>query len=277
MDLSSKKNVKNLLFERKIRPKKALGQNFLISRRALCAVTKAAELSSDDIVLEIGPGIGNLTQELAKKAEKVITIEKDKEMIGVLRETLADFNNVELIHGDILKLDPKNLTPSPYKLVANLPYYIVAPVIRKFLESAEVQPPRLMVLMVQKEVAQRICSRPPDMNLLAISVQFYAEPKIISYVPKNAFWPQPKVDSAIIRLRVGGRKCRADSGLFFRIARAGFSHPRKQLLNNLSQGMNISRETAKNWLLKNALRPTQRAETLNLQDWLNLAKSFKIN
>lgn len=157
-----------------------------------------------------------------------------------------------------------------FKVVANLPYYIVSPTIRKFLENTGVQPLQ-MILMAQKEVAQRICAKPPDMNLLAVSVQFYAEPKIIAYVSKKAFWPSPKVDSAIIK--IVPKLQRSDlCQLFFRIVKAGFSQPRKQLINNLSKGLKIDKEKVKNWLLKNGIQPTQRAETLSLDDWLRLVK-----
>jgi 16S rRNA (adenine1518-N6/adenine1519-N6)-dimethyltransferase len=165
--------------------------------------------------------------------------------------------------------------------VANLPFYLTAPVIRKFLES-DCQP-KEMILMVQKEVGQRICAKPPDMNLLAVSVQFYAEPKIISYISKKSFWPQPKVDSAIIKITPLGLSEIStivrllDRDLFFRIVKAGFSQPRKQILNNLSKKLKLNKEEVKSWLLKNNIQPGQRAETLTIKDWINLTKSLKIN
>ena len=164
--------------------------------------------------------------------------------------------------------------------MANIPYYITSPVIRKFLESEN--QPEIMVLMIQKEVAQRICSKPPKMNLLAISVQFYSNPKIISYVSKSCFWPKPKVDSAIIKLNVEKEKPKVDRKLFFKIVKAGFSHPRKQLVNNLfselvlgsENKLKLEKEKVKLWLLKNKIKPEQRAQTLEIKDWEKLAKSF---
>ena len=296
------KRLKKLLRKYQIRPSKRLGQNFLIDKEVVRKIIEAAELKPEDIVLEIGPGIGALTIELAKRVKRVITIEKDLKMIEVLRETLKDFGNIEIIQGDILKLkfqiaNSKIQIPKTYKIVANLPYYIVSPVIHQFLENTQVRPVS-MVLMVQKEVGQRICAKPPEMSILAVSVQFYAQPEIISYVSKKSFWPQPKVDSAIIKItpknfaevRPLSILHRSDlCQLFFKIVRAGFSQPRKQLINNLSrlnfssknlrgQAKNpkLNRERVKSWLLKNNIQPTQRAETLTIEDWISLTESCRI-
>ncbi|GAI15382.1 unnamed protein product, partial [marine sediment metagenome] len=161
-----------------------------------------------------------------------------------------------------------------YKIVGNLPFYLTAPVIRQFLEGVEIRPQH-MVLVVQKEVGQRICARPPKMSILSVSVQIYAQPEIISYLSKKSFWPQPKVDSTIIKLKVKKEKLKIDRELFFRIVKTGFSQPRKQLINNLSKGLKMERGRVENWLLKNNIQPTQRAETLNINDWLKLTKSVK--
>jgi len=227
MDLLSSKTIKQILKEYDAAPLKRLGQNFLINRGVLQKIVEAANLGREDIVLEIGPGLGQMTQELARRAKKVIAIEKDRKFVEILKETMKEYDNVEIIQGDILKIGladtgltvtkpvsfrgngyvtterdrngPRNRNRlTPYKVIANLPYYITSPVIRKFLE--EKNQPKEMLLMVQKEVAQRICASPPNMSLLSISVQFYAQPKIISYVSKDSFWPSPKVDSAILRL-----------------------------------------------------------------------------
>lgn len=302
MDLFSKSIAKQLLENAGVRPLKKLGQNFLISRTILNKIIKTANLEKTDIILEIGPGIGTLTKELAKTAKKVIAIEKDKKMIEILKQTLKDFKNIEIIHADILKLEnvyiAKLLNCSNYKIVANLPYYITSPIIKKFLEIDN--PPLQMILMVQKQVAQRICAKPPRMNLLAVSVQFYSHSKIISYVSKNCFWPSPKVDSAIIKIilkknladkenpalfregRGWGIVGQSKSQLFFKIVRAGFSHPRKQLVNNLTNGLALSmpngleleKPLVENWLLKNNIQPSQRAQTLYLKDWINLTNTF---
>lgn len=283
----SRKIVKNLLKRYKIQPSKRFGQNFLIDKRAIRKIIASAKLCPKDVILEIGPGTGILTKELAKKAKRIIAIEKDFKMIEILEEEVKSFKNIKIIQGDILKYeagsakkrrDKTTLKSSDfrlqtsYKVVANLPYYIVAPVIRKFLESKK--PPKEMILMVQKEVAQRICAKPPNMNLLALSVQFYAKPEIIGYISKKSFWPQPKVDSAITKLTVNKKRLTADKDSFFKIVKAGFSRPRKQIINNLAKRLKINREKIRNWLLKNKIQAERRAETLNLKDWQRLTRTF---
>ncbi|MEK7503426.1 MAG: rRNA adenine dimethyltransferase family protein, partial [Patescibacteria group bacterium] len=168
-------------------------------------------------------------------------------------------------------------TSQKYKVVGNLPFYLTAPVIRMFLEMKEVRPLSL-TLVVQKEVAQRICAQPPKMSILANSVQFYADAEIVSYISKNSFWPQPKVDAAIIKIipnpQLAGSFLANDEDLFFKIMKAGFSQPRKQLANNLSKGLKIDKIETGEWLTKNNIKPEQRAETLNLSDWINLTENF---
>ena len=270
-----------MLEKYKIHPLKGLGQNFLVNKGAVKMVINAADIKPDEVILEVGPGLGALTEELAKKAKKVIAVEKDRKMVEILKETLKGFENIEIVRGDILKL--KLQIPKPYKIVANLPFHLTAPVIRKFLESANT--PEEMILVVQKEVGQRICSKVPDMNLLAVSVQFYAEAKIIDYIPRKSFWPRPKVDAAIIKIQITKSKlqnfakfglAKEKTDLFFKVVRAGFSQPRKQLINNLSQGLKLNRVKVEGWLKKNGIHSTQRAETLTLKDWIKLTKSIKI-
>jgi 16S rRNA (adenine1518-N6/adenine1519-N6)-dimethyltransferase len=278
----NQKEIKNLLRKYNLHPSKRLGQNFLIDKSVLRKIVEAAELSKEDIILEVGPGIGNLTMELAKKAKKIIAVEKDLKMIEILKETMRNLINVEIVQGNIL--DPKIFSyirkkfvfRSQYKLVANIPYYLTSPLIRKFLE--EKSPPKEMILMVQKEVARRICAKPPDMNLLAVSVQFYAKPEIVSFVSKNSFWPKPKVDSAIIKIKplIDADRGPINVDLFFKVVKAGFSHPRKQLINNLSEKLKMKKEKVKNWLLENNIQPSQRAENLTIKDWINLIRNFKI-
>lgn len=279
MNLTSRKIIKNLLKKYQTRLLKRLGQSFLVNREILKKIIKTANPQSNDIILEIGPGIGVLTQELAKKVKKVIAIEKDPKMIEILKETLRDFKNIKIIQGDILKIKNGSIMKwlDGYKVVANLPYYIVSPVIRKFLES-EYQSEE-MVLMVQKEVAQRIVARPPKMNLLAVSVQFYSKPEIITFVSKKSFWPSPKVGGAIIKIipRKSALLSAPISDQFFRIIKAGFSQPRKQVANNLSKGLKLNKEEVKSWLLKNKILPSQRAETLTIENWIKLTKSYKMS
>jgi len=271
----------------KIRFLKHLGQNFLIDKNVVRKIIKTAELKSTDIVLEIGPGPGVLTKEIAKYVKGVIAVEKDPRMIEILKENLKEFKNIKIIQGDILKFNFQFSIPNfqsisndsifkNYKIVANLPFYITAPAIRKFLESEN--PPKTMVLIIQKEMAQRICAKPPKMNLLAVSVQFYAKPKIISYVPKKSFKPKPKVDAAIIKIAPQNKnRGRASADAFFRIVRAGFSHPRKQLVNNLlalnlPNGLKLNKKELSALLLKHGIKTSQRAETLTIDDWLKLSK-----
>ncbi len=289
MHLASKKVIQNLLKKYQLRLSKRLGQNFLIDRGAIKKIIKTTDLTPQDVVLEIGPGIGTLTIELAEKVKKVIAIEKDPGMRKILKDLLECWNvrNVEIIREDILKLDPKPYALKPYKVIGNLPFYLTAPVIRKFLEYKNLAKggPKEMVLVVQKEVGQRICAKPPDMNLLAVSVQFYAKPEIVSFVSRKSFWPQPKVDSAILRIvpLIKADRKLINADLLFEIVKAGFSQPRKQLINNLSQALlpvykqgGINRRVIRNWLLKNNIQPNQRAETLTIEDWIDLTKSCKI-
>lgn len=290
MDLTSKRVIKGLLKKYQIRPSKRLGQNFLIDKSVIKKIIGAANLQPKDVVLEIGPGIGALTQRLAQKSKKVIAVEKDPKMCDILKETLKDYKNVKLIQGDILKFNNYSLLTTHYKLIANLPYYIVSPTIRMFLENKNptrgrlsptkrlARRPEEMILMVQKEVAQRICSKPPRMNLLAISVQFYAIAEILHYISKNSFWPSPKVDGAILRIapHLNADNKRVNVGLFFKVARAGFSQPRKQLANNLVKELKLNKAEIESWLLKNNIQPKQRAETLRVRDWINLTKSIEI-
>ncbi|MCX6723563.1 MAG: 16S rRNA (adenine(1518)-N(6)/adenine(1519)-N(6))-dimethyltransferase RsmA [Candidatus Staskawiczbacteria bacterium] len=281
MELTSPKTIKELLAKYETRPSKGLGQNFLIDKNVLEKIIESAEIKPSDVVLEVGPGIGTLTQKLAERAGKVIAIEKDKKMIEVLKETMSGLKNVEVINADVLS---HKLKVTSYKVVANIPYYLTSPLIRKFLE--EKNPPQEIVLMVQKEVAKRICSKPPRMSLLSVSVQFYAQPKIISYVSKNCFLPAPKVDSAIIKIVPGGQTSRPTESLvspdlFFKIVKAGFSQPRKQLVNNLTglkslNGVKLTKEKVSQWLLENNIKPSQRAETLDISDWIKLTKFFNI-
>jgi len=271
----SKNFIKNLFKKYRIRPVKYLGQNFLIDNSVLKKIIKAAELLKNDTVLEIGPGIGNLTIELAKRVKKVIAVEKDTKITEILKENLKGFDNVEIIQDDILKVPNTKykIQNTKYKVVANLPYYLTSPVIRKFLEAE--RQPKEMILMVQKEVSQRICSS-KKMNLLAVSVQFYAKPEIISFVPKNSFWPKPKVDSAIIKLKVKKQNAKVNKNLFFKVIKAGFSHPRKKVLRNLEKELKLNREKVEKIFLKNKINFDSRPENLSLKDWLLIVQDFKI-
>jgi 16S rRNA (adenine1518-N6/adenine1519-N6)-dimethyltransferase len=256
--------------------RKGLGQNFLIDSGVLDKIISAAALDNTDTVVEVGPGLGVLTRALAERAGKVVAVELDRNMVALLRETMAGAPNVTIVERDILETPPESLVgDAPYKVVANLPYYITSPALRHFLESPR-QPERLVV-MVQKEVARQIAARPPEMSLLSIGIQFYGMPKIVSYVPAGAFYPPPNVESAIIRIEVlPQRRLSAEQeAVFFKLARAGFSTRRKQLANALSGGLNIEKAAAVALLQKAGIDPARRAETLMIDEWLDLQRAFE--
>ncbi len=271
IDLTNIRELRTFLYGHHIRPNKAFGQNFLVDRDVLLRIIKAAEIHADDQVLELGAGTGVLTRELAKRARRVVAVELEREMLSILAKTTHTYTNVEIMERNLLYVDPKEIFGSePYKLVANLPYYIASPTFRHFLESAN--PPRLFVVMVQYEVAQRIVAAPGDLSLLGVSIQFYGEPKIIEHVPARAFYPAPKVDSAILRIDVKDEvpltAKQRDS--FFRMVQAGFSERRKQLHNALAHGLHRKNADVQPWLLAAHIDPSRRAETLSIEEWLRL-------
>ena len=266
--VSGRDGPKNVLYSQGLAPKKHFGQNFLVNMGVTDKMTAAADLSSKDVVLEVGPGLGALTRELAWRVKKVIAVEKDRVLAVFLAKELP---GVDIVGQDILKFSLEALPPG-YKVVASIPFAITAPLIRKFLEADN--SPSLLVLLVQKEVAQRICARPPDMNLLAASVQFYAQVSIIATVKKGVFWPQPKVDAAILKLVPLEKKPGIDPALFFRVVKAGFLHPRKQLLNNIKEGLGMKKQEAEKLLAACNISPARRAETLSIADWILIAKEF---
>ena len=256
-------------------PLKSFGQNFLIRESILKKIASFAEIKEDDFVLEIGPGFGNLTKELAKKAKKVLAVEKDKRMVNLAKEFLKNFKNVEILNEDILKIDLSKLNlPKKYKVVGNLPYHISKPVIQKFLKAKE--KPNLMIFLVQKEVAQRICAKAPKTNFLALFAQFYAKAKILDYVKKECFWPRPKVDGAILKIEPlkNGYEKIIDPEIFFKLLKAGFSHPRKQLINNLTTSLIRNKIELEKVFLKIGINPKSRAENLSLLLWVKLVKEL---
>jgi len=276
MNGTNLKNLKKQLKERGIRPLKKLGQNFLINEKAADKFIEALQLSKEDVVVEAGSGTGFLTEKLSQRAKTVIAIEKDEKMVEISKENLKNLKNIKFIKGDILKESDKEISGvSSYKLCGNIPYYITSALIRKFLECEK--KPESMVLIIQKELAQRITASPPKMSMLAVSVQFYSKPKTITYVSKKNFWPSPKVDSAILRITplINAGKKPINADLFFKIVKAGFSHPRKKILNNLSKVLKLNKEETKLQLIKNSIDPGRRAETLNIEEWKRLTKSFK--
>jgi 16S rRNA (adenine1518-N6/adenine1519-N6)-dimethyltransferase len=259
-----------------IKPKKSLGQNFLVDERAASLIVAAAELSLDDVVLEVGPGLGALTRHLSAACARVVAVELDQRLIPVLQHTLADCPNVELEHGDVLELDPTALLPPAYKVVANIPYYITSALLRHLLE-ADVHP-LLIVLTIQVEVARRIVARPGDLSLLAVSVQFYGRPRIVARLKAGAFYPRPKVDSAVVQIDLSPAAKPAldvtDVDLFFRLVRAGFGQRRKQLRNALVSGSGYVVAQVDAALEKAEIDPRRRAQTLSLEEWAALTQAM---
>jgi 16S rRNA (adenine1518-N6/adenine1519-N6)-dimethyltransferase len=257
-----------------IRGGRRMGQNFLINRDVLQQIVAAAELEPADTVVEIGPGLGLLTSELTSRAGNVIAVELDERLAGALGQTLHNPPNLNIIIDDILQVDPAALIEpyqvSNYKVVANLPYYITSPTLRHFLE-ARVKP-SLLVVMVQQEVGQTIVAKPGDMSLLSVSIQFYGQPRIVCKVPADCFFPQPKVDSVVLRIDVYKEPPVKvnDQSRFFDLVRAGFGNRRKQLHNSLSRGLQIETQKAISMLEQAGIDPKRRAETLSLEEWAEL-------
>lgn len=279
--------TRDLLRQFDLHARKGLGQHFLVNSSILRKITEAAGLSSQDIVLEIGPGLGILTQELVEQAGWVVAVELDTRLAELLRETLAPCRNISIINRDVLEIEPRDLLqeertkfPSSlaasdkYKLVANLPYYITAPIIRHFCEAR--LKPEIMVIMVQKEVARNIVAQPGELSILAISVQFYGKPQIVSYVPASNFYPVPRVDSAILKITLYPRPPFEVTGekSFFEIVRAGFCAARKQIANSLAQGLHVPKAEILSLLEKAGVSPDKRAETLSLEEWARMERIF---
>lgn len=277
LDLTNIHVLRDLLHAHNMRPNKAFGQNFLVERTVLQRIVETAALEPDEQVLEVGAGTGVLTRELARLARRVVAIELEENMLTLLAKTTAAYPNVEIIARNLLYLDPQEVFgQDDYKLVANLPYYITAPTFRHFLESANA--PRLLVVMVQYEVAQRIVAEPGDLSLLGVSVQFYGQPQIVVRVPRGAFYPAPKVDSAILRIDVHAQAplaARERNG-FFRVVQAGFSERRKQLHNSLAHGLHRKDEEVREWLAAAGIEAKRRAETLSIEEWLRLWHEAKL-
>ncbi|HHE76533.1 MAG TPA: ribosomal RNA small subunit methyltransferase A [Candidatus Parcubacteria bacterium] len=266
--------------EHKFRPSKRLGQNFLTDKKAIKKIIDSAGIKRSETVIEIGTGFGNLTQEIAKKAKRVIAIEKDRRICEVVEKSLKNLKNVKVVKGDFLKIPfNKYQISGDYKIIANPPFYIVSPLIRK---SLEFNPrPKEIVLVVQKEIGQRACpqarkdGKTPLGSVLAATIRLYAkEAKLIGYISKKSFWPKPDVDSSIIKI-IPRRSKISDSFKkdFLEIVKAGFSQPRKQIANNLAKKLKKRKEEVEKWLLDNGIQPNQRAESLTIDDWSRLAKN----
>lgn len=252
------------------RPTKRWGQHFLTDQDVLDSIISAAELTPEDVVVEVGPGLGILTRRLAEQAAKVVAVELDSRLVSILKRNLAAFSNVRIIHGDMLKISPSQLLEGlaqNYKVVANFPYYITSPLLRHFLEAS--LKPSMMVVMVQKEVGEAMTATPGRMSLLSVSTQLYSKPTVVTWVPRDSFYPPPKVDSLVVRLDVYSRLPIgvSDIASFFDMVKAGFSSSRKQLRNSLAQSLGIPPDEVVVLLEKAGVAATRRAETLSLEEW----------
>jgi len=280
-----------------LHPNRSNGQNFLIDKNILDKIVVAGELGAEDTILEIGPGFGVLTQELVKRAGKVVAVEKDKRLAEFLRKEIKKLrnkevkgeNNLEIVNEDILKINLAKIDEIPasagmtstYKIISNLPYQITAPVLWRFLHE-EKEKPKTMVLMVQKEVGERICARPGKMSILSVLCQLYAECEIVTTVSRNCFWPAPEVDSVIIKLEIRNLKLKnIDNNLDYkelmRIVKIGFSAKRKMLKNNLAGGLQVPMEKVVAALQEVGLDVKIRAQELRVEDWINLYRNFLVN
>lgn len=264
-----------------VRTKKWLGQHFLRDNSVPPRIAQAAAIQPTDLVVEVGPGLGVLTAELAGRLDpergQLVAVELDDSLIPLLEERFASMPFVSFVHADVLDLLLEQLTDGrPYKLVANLPYYITSAILRHFLDARH--KPTSLTVMVQREVAERMAARPPEMSLLAVAVQFYGKPKVVFRVPPGAFRPPPKVESAVVHIEVYGPGERpvqpTSEESFFRVVQAGFGQRRKQLANTLAAGLDLPKQTVTDALLAAGVEPTRRAETLDLPEWAALEKQL---
>jgi 16S rRNA (adenine1518-N6/adenine1519-N6)-dimethyltransferase len=276
--LYSPKYVKEIINKYDFNFSKSLGQNFLIDGNIVRKIVNKANITRDDYVLEIGPGIGTLTEELSMNAKKVIAVELDKNLLPILDETLKSYDNIEIIHGDILKIDLEKLAEEKFedkniKVVANLPYYVTTPIVAKLLEKNLNLDS--IIVMVQKEVAERMVATPgsKEYGSLSVFVNFYSNPKIILKAPKTVFMPQPKIDSSVIRLDIKKELPEVDREQFFKVVRASFSKRRKTIINSLSSyGFNLDKEAFKKALEEAEIPQDTRAENISVEDFIKLSK-----
>jgi 16S rRNA (adenine1518-N6/adenine1519-N6)-dimethyltransferase len=265
MDLSRVDDVRTALKLAGIKPNKGLGQHFLVDGPSLTAIMEAANPTTGDTVLEIGPGLGVMTKPLTQTVAKVIAVETDPILADLLRRDHPD--NLEVAEQDILTYNLSAL-PTGYKVIANIPYYLTSKIFRLLIESPN--PPSVMSLLIQKEVAQRITATPGNLSILALSIQYYGRPELIGIVERHKFWPSPAVDSAILRVTLTGPAFPADPHQLFRLIKAGFGEKRKQLKNALAGGLNLTPDLAAELLAEAKISPTARAQELDLAAWERL-------
>ena len=266
---------KQILSRYGLQAKKSLGQNFLHDDNILANIVAAATVEPGDQVLEIGPGLGALTHHLSEVVARVIAVELDQRLLPVLEAQLGGRPNVTIVHGNILELDPQTwFGEKPYKVVANVPYYITGAILEHLLSGKG--KPQMIVVTVQKEVAERITAQPGDMTLLAVSVQLYGDVQVAGEIRAGAFWPRPDVDSAILRIELKTQPPLAPSEEkgFFRLVRTGFNQKRKQLQKNL-RALGLERKEILDLLRSAGIAPQRRAETLSIEEWLGLYEEMR--
>ena len=268
--------AQSLLRDYGLKPKKGLGQNFLVDDTFLKQIVEAASVTEVDEVLEIGAGMGALTRHLAAAAGNVTAVEIDNQLMPILKKVVKEFHNVQLIQGDIMDIDPRSLTNNEgYKVVANIPYYLTSNLIRRLLEAP--LKPSVIALTIQKEVAQRVCAEPGKMSLLSLGVQIYGKPKIAFTIPSTAFYPVPAVDSALLIVDLFDQPVIPVELLdgFFILAKAAFMQKRKMLHNALAGAPGMGNGKADKLLGSSGIDPERRAQTLALQEWYLLAKNYQ--
>lgn len=250
-----------------ITPSKALGQNFLHDRTVVRKIVDGAGVVAADTVLEIGPGLGILTEELASRVKRVVAVELDSRLAAHLSERMPE--NVSVVHADGTTIDPAALAGTDYRVVANLPYAVGNAIVRRLQEADP--PPKTITVMLQREVAERMAAVPPAMSILAVATQFYGNPRILFRVGGGAFIPPPNVESAVIRIDTHQTPLPRDvHETFFRVVHAGFSQRRKQLANTLSSGLDVDRQRIISAMMAAGIAPTERAERLRVEDWVRL-------
>jgi 16S rRNA (adenine1518-N6/adenine1519-N6)-dimethyltransferase len=259
-----------------LRPNKRLGQNFLVDEHHLQEIIKNSDVGTEDEVLEIGAGLGSLTRHLAEAANRVIAVELDAKLLPPLQETLSGYSNINILEADIFSINiADHFDHSGFQVIANIPYYLTSKLIRHLLEG-EPKPSRL-VLTVQKEVAQRACAKPPKMSLLALSVQLYGTPRIAHHIPAGAFYPVPKVDSALLIVELFEQPKFSDEQIkdFFALSKAAFRQKRKTLANSLAALPEWDKELAQSRLEAADIDAQRRPQTLNLEEWQRLVVATK--
>lgn len=265
--------IKNLCEQFGLSPSKQYGQNYLISEAPIKKMIDAATVSAEDTIVEIGPGFGILTLALAPRVRQVIAFEIEKKLTPYWQEKQQEYGNIEVVWGNVLQALPSRLSThlQPYKVLANLPYQITSDAIRLLLELEH--QPEIIILMVQKEVAERIAAKPGDMSLLSVAVQYYGQVSIVAQVSRGSFWPSPKVDSALIAIvPAHNSRTRQETQWFFRVARAGFAHKRKQLWRNLSEGLHLPGDVVKGILSRVVENEKIRAEEVGVPAWREIAQ-----